>query len=69
VRGTGDATMQSGERGGTCAAGQPNLLRDFSDGSDAGKFLLVTRHEQNAFLLGYVYGERKRHARENDCVI
>ncbi len=69
MRGTGDATMESGERDGACAAGQPNLLGDLGDGSDAGKFLLMTRHEQNAFLLGYVYGERKRHAREDDCVI
>jgi hypothetical protein len=69
VSGTGGAAVQAGERDGTGAAGQTDLLRDFGDGSDAGKFLLMTWHEQNAFLLGYVYGKRKRHARKDDCVI
>jgi hypothetical protein len=69
VRSACDTAVETGQRDSASAAGQPDPVRDFGDGSDAGKFLLMAWHEQNAVLLGYVYGKRKRHAREDDCVI
>jgi hypothetical protein len=65
----GDAAVQTGERHGAGATGQPDPIADLSDGPNCGKFLLVLGHEEHAIFLTGVNRKGERHAREDDYVV
>jgi hypothetical protein len=69
VGGTGDAAVQADEADRRNAAGQADALGDFGNRADLCVLRFVARHEQHAFLVAHVGGDRYVHVREDDDVV
>jgi len=69
VSGAGDSAVQTDETDGCNAAGEAHPFGDLGHRADLCVFAVVPWHEQHAFLVAHVGGDRYVHVREDDDVV
>ena len=69
VGGSGDSAVETDETDSADPAGQAHTLGDLGDRADLCVLPVVPRHEQHAFLVADVGGDRDVHVREDDDVV